>query len=653
MSEITYYLVSMLLRGAVLFLLVIGLERFLPRLRPLLQRRLVWLCFPVLLLAPVHPASLIDVEPRRESLRMSSETLGFNTELPLEFTPALFPAVQLPDWQQAAAQPERSLLPYAAAALYLLAALLLAGRASHGFLTWRKRLTGLPEVADERISRLFRQELMQSGFPRRPPRLADGSGQFTGPACFGFLSGTVILPVESVKELPDMELRFVLRHELAHLKHFDNLLNLGWALLTALFWFNPFLWWMKHRWLLAAELCCDREATAAACDRSTCAGYARLLLYFSSGSVPVPPGGEAMSAPARELRVRIKALFNAAGSSRAFRTGALVFAVAVTAGIIFLTPALAAEKERDIRDYIPGDAQVIMHFRIARVLASPYGPMIQKHPAYQLCFQQSQRQGNPLLFPHEKNPLKPTEFIIYSLPFEMQHGTGSLGVIILRTEQDWRQVSAMLRTLPGCTEEKIQGKTFLSLSSRSEFVAALAYPVDDHTFVLVPREKTIFNNFIENASRDFPYQKELRQGLNALPADLFGYLYMGRPGRGMTNDGRRPLLGFQVGPADGGKLTIDGFMEMKTADGTAYPTPAITAGFWNSWLRAITGNNQELFRKFDAASKFKVVPGGFRLHAQLERQDIPEALNCFGNFLKVQEGSYTLKKKEQNEPIGD
>lgn len=34
MSEITYYLVSMLLRGAVLFLLVIGLERFLPRLRP-------------------------------------------------------------------------------------------------------------------------------------------------------------------------------------------------------------------------------------------------------------------------------------------------------------------------------------------------------------------------------------------------------------------------------------------------------------------------------------------------------------------------------------------------------------------------------------------------------------------------------------------
>ncbi len=32
---------------------------------------------------------------------------------------------------------------------------------------------------------------------------------------------------------------------------------------------------------------------------------------------------------------------------------------------------------------------------------------------------------------------------------------------------------------------------------------------------------------------------------------------------------------------------------------------------------------------------------------------IPEARNCLGDFLKEQANSYTLKKKEQNEPIGD
>lgn len=32
---------------------------------------------------------------------------------------------------------------------------------------------------------------------------------------------------------------------------------------------------------------------------------------------------------------------------------------------------------------------------------------------------------------------------------------------------------------------------------------------------------------------------------------------------------------------------------------------------------------------------------------------IPEALNCLEDFLKEQVNSYTLKEKEQNEPIGD
>src|SRR5688572_4137486 len=76
------------------------------------------------------------------------------------------------------------------------------------------------------------------------------------PITWGVLYPMILLP-ESADEWPAERRRFVLVHEMAHVRRFDALTQLVAQVTLAIFWFSPFLWLAEWRLRVEREHACD------------------------------------------------------------------------------------------------------------------------------------------------------------------------------------------------------------------------------------------------------------------------------------------------------------------------------------------------------------------------------------------------------------
>jgi TonB family protein len=79
------------------------------------------------------------------------------------------------------------------------------------------------------------------------------------PSLFGFIRPRILIPANMSEHIAQEELRYILLHELAHLKRGD--IWTGWmiAILLSLHWFNPLVWWAFFRMRADRELACDAQ----------------------------------------------------------------------------------------------------------------------------------------------------------------------------------------------------------------------------------------------------------------------------------------------------------------------------------------------------------------------------------------------------------
>ena len=77
------------------------------------------------------------------------------------------------------------------------------------------------------------------------------------PTAIGFSRPAVILPAWMVESTPAEELKYILLHELAHLRRRDDWTNLAQKILKALLFFLPSVWWIERRLSLDREMACD------------------------------------------------------------------------------------------------------------------------------------------------------------------------------------------------------------------------------------------------------------------------------------------------------------------------------------------------------------------------------------------------------------
>ncbi len=147
------------------------------------------------------------------------------------------------------------------------------------------------------------------------------------PAVTGLLRPRLLLPHERYDV---QELRYILRHELCHLKRRDMLLKLVLLAANAMHWFNPVVYLMLRQADEDIELACDSAATDDL-DRAERAAYSRTLLAAVQSSVRALPATTCFGGTVERLKRRIT---NVLGTQKKRGLGvvALVLALTLTAG---------------------------------------------------------------------------------------------------------------------------------------------------------------------------------------------------------------------------------------------------------------------------------------------------------------------------------
>ena len=99
------------------------------------------------------------------------------------------------------------------------------------------------------------------------------------PCLFGYLRPRLLLPLGTVAELSNEQLRYVFLHELAHLKRHDILV--GWVMATVqvLHWFNPAVWFAMTQITRDRELACD-ELALSTLNENEPKAYGSTILTF-------------------------------------------------------------------------------------------------------------------------------------------------------------------------------------------------------------------------------------------------------------------------------------------------------------------------------------------------------------------------------------
>lgn len=147
------------------------------------------------------------------------------------------------------------------------------------------------------------------------------------PAVTGLLRPRLLLPHEryDVKEL-----RYILRHELCHLKRRDMLLKLVLLAANAMHWFNPVVYLMLRQADEDIELACDSAATDGL-ELPERAAYSRTLLAAVQSSVRALPATTCFGGTVERLKRRITNVLGAQ-KKRGLGIVALVLALTLTAG---------------------------------------------------------------------------------------------------------------------------------------------------------------------------------------------------------------------------------------------------------------------------------------------------------------------------------
>ncbi len=110
------------------------------------------------------------------------------------------------------------------------------------------------------------------------------SADVAGPAVVGLHRPTLLLPPDTLSVSPSFR-RAILEHEFAHISRRDVLATRLSAIVRALHWYNPVMWWAVRRLDLAAECACDDAVLRAGLSARE---YAKVLVHAARPRAAAP-----------------------------------------------------------------------------------------------------------------------------------------------------------------------------------------------------------------------------------------------------------------------------------------------------------------------------------------------------------------------------
>ena len=125
------------------------------------------------------------------------------------------------------------------------------------------------------------------------------------PVLVGVIRPHILLPPAALCGWSVDQLEMVLLHELAHLRRWDNLINIMQRVVESVLFFHPVVWWLSGWLCLERELCCDRLVVSRLGQP---VAYAELLVALTGSGHQRRPVVLAMAD--RHVLTRIRRLLN-------------------------------------------------------------------------------------------------------------------------------------------------------------------------------------------------------------------------------------------------------------------------------------------------------------------------------------------------------
>jgi len=210
--------------------------------------------------------------------------------------------------------------------------------------------TGL--MGAERLSRESRR-LESSDLPAICERLASSlkivrhvvvrvSDRINSPVLLGILRPVILLPPAAISGWSPDQIEMVLLHELAHVRRWDNLVNLLQRVVESILFFHPAVWWVS-RWVrLEREFACDTVVVAQTGRPNT---YAEILARLTVPNIPVGAAAGAMAE--NDTVVRIRRILNLEDSSMKLSHKVLGVCSILILAPVLLVAANAARSDAD------------------------------------------------------------------------------------------------------------------------------------------------------------------------------------------------------------------------------------------------------------------------------------------------------------------
>jgi beta-lactamase regulating signal transducer with metallopeptidase domain len=215
----------------------------------------------------------------------------------------------------------------------ILVSAFLVFRAVYSQARFALRLRYCHVLDDRSLIDLVLRECDSLGIGRRP--IVREVPSLNAPAVFGLFRKTICLPRGLTETLSEPELRWVIRHELAHIRRRDIPVVIIASIANALHWFNPIVWIITSRLRAAIEIAADRLALQGLSSNDACA-YGNLLLRFAqenTSSKRSPTLGLISFASGKHLKKRVELLMGdrkPSGLAMKFLSAGLVGAIALS-----------------------------------------------------------------------------------------------------------------------------------------------------------------------------------------------------------------------------------------------------------------------------------------------------------------------------------
>jgi beta-lactamase regulating signal transducer with metallopeptidase domain len=185
-----------------------------------------------------------------------------------------------------------------------------------------------------------------------------------GPAVFGLLRPSIVLPGPLLSGTPHELIELILAHELVHVRRGDVLMGKLQLVAQLIWWPHPLVWWANREACRERERCCDEEVVLGVGCKPVL--YARTLLNVLEQkgrlrSLVALPGVRALEVTS--LRLESIMRYTGTDHRRASRISRLVFA----AGFVLLIPGTGPTLQA--RSPVKDDADVTVATASAKTAA--------------------------------------------------------------------------------------------------------------------------------------------------------------------------------------------------------------------------------------------------------------------------------------------